>query len=123
VVILKKIVTIFAIFICFAMVSGSFASTYSTKNTNKDLTGLTSNGHYLTVILPSNPSTGYHWVAEYNHSKVKLVSNIYIPTKPIICGSGGVNIFRFYGEKNSLINMKYVSPSGKVVKTHKYIIK
>jgi predicted secreted protein len=119
---LKKVVAIFAVFICFAMISGSFASTNSTKNTSLDLAGLTSHGH-LTVILPCNPSTGYHWVAEYNHSKLKLVSKKYIANKPIICGSGGVNIFKFVGKKGTLVNMKYVSPNGKVVETHTYTIK
>ena len=105
------------------MISGSFASTYSDKNTSLDLTGLTSHGHYLSVRLPCNPSTGYHWVAEYNHSKVKLVSNKYIPDKPILCGSGGVDIFKFEGKKGASVHMKYVSPNGKVIEGHTYIIK
>ena len=120
---LKKIAAIFAVFICFAMISGSFASTYSDKNTSLDLTGLTSHGHYLTVRLPCNPSTGYHWVAEYNHSKVKLVSNKYIPDMPILCGSGGVDVFTFEGKKGASVHMKYVSPNGKVIEGHTYIIK
>lgn len=120
---LKKIAAIFAVFICLAMISGSFASTYSGKNTGKDLTCITSHGKYLTVCLPCNPSTGYHWIAEYNHSKVKLVSNKYIPDKPVICGSGGVDIFKFEGKKGASVYMKYVSPTGKVIKGHTYIIK
>jgi predicted secreted protein len=119
---LKKVVAIFAVFICFAMISGSFASTNSTKNTNLGLSDLISHGH-LTIILPCNPSTGYHWVAEYNHSKVKLVSKKYIGNKSIICGSGGVNIFKFVGKKGTFVHMKYVSPNGKVVETHTYAIK
>ena len=119
---LKKVVAIFAVFICFAMISGSFASTYSTKNTSLDLTGLTTYGH-LNVLLPCNPSTGYHWVAKYNHSKVKLVSKKYVPDRPIICGSGGVDIFTFVGKKGDLVHMMYVSPNGKVVERHTYIIK
>ena len=87
------------------------------------MTGLTSHSQHLTFSLPCNPSTGYHWVAEYNHSKVKMVGMKYIPYKPIICGSGGLDIFTFEGKKGASIHMKYVSPNGKVIERHTFNIK
>jgi len=119
---LKKFAVLFATIICFAMISGSFAAT--NQNTDKNpVTILTM--HKLGVVLPSNPSTGYHWVAVYNHDRVKLVSAKYLPDLPIICGSGGQNRYVFYGLKGEKIVFKYVEPgiNGKVAKTCIYYIK
>lgn len=69
---------------CFAMISGSFA----TNKNNGDMTSL-KNVNHLTIILPSNPSTGYLWLAEYDNSKVKLLKKHYIPKIPVLCVSGG----------------------------------
>jgi len=109
---LKKFALLFATIICFAMISGSFAATNQ-------------NVHKLTMTVPSNPTTGYHWVATYNHQKVKLVSEKYTPTLPIMCGSGGHETFVFSGVKGEKVTLRYVGPGkhGEVAKTIVYYIK
>jgi predicted secreted protein len=115
---LKKIAVILLMLACFAMISGSFA----TNKNNGDMTSL-KNVNHLTIILPSNPSTGYLWTAEYDNSKVKLLKKHYIPKIPVLCGSGGFDIFTFKGEIGASILMKHKSPSKLVVSKHLYHIK
>ena len=120
-------------FTCMAVISVSFAtagqdSTISYKNGDKIVTnGLdcsNQDNHKLPIKLSSNPSTGYYWIAEYDHSKVKLLHRHYIPTLPILCGSGGFDVFIFIGKKGAAIQMKYVKiDEKKPIKEHIYIIK
>ena len=119
---MKKFAVLFATIICFAMVSGSFAAT--NQNTDKNPVTILAM-HKLEVVLPSNPSTGYHWEAVYNHHRVNLVSEEYLPDFPIKCGSGGQNRYVFNGFKGEKIVFKYVAPgiNGKVAKTCIYYMK
>lgn len=119
---MKRIAAIIAVFLCFTMISGSFASANLNNNTIKDLTGLTTSNKTLTVFLPYNPAKLDHWVAEYDHSKVKLLSSIHLPINPIY-GSDLLLIFRFEGKKDSTVKMKYVSFDGTVIKECIFTIK
>ncbi len=119
--ILKKFAVLFATIICFAMISGSFAAT--NQNTeNSIITALTH--HELVIVVPSNLPTGYRWVSVFDKKNVKLVSKTYVPSYPIICGSGGYNIYKFYGKVGSKIILKYIGPGkdGKIVETKEYCI-
>ena len=96
------------------MVTGAFAATpnnvmpITTKNTIK---------------LESNPSTGYHWVAEYNKSQVKLVKNSFKAYNSNLMGSPGIETFVFNGVKGSKIVLKYVkSGDSKPLKTVTYTL-
>jgi predicted secreted protein len=119
--------------ICFAAISGSYATTYhdskiSYKNdevlVSTNLNNLISDKHELTIELPCNPSTGYEWIAEYDPSQVALLDMSYIPNLPIICGSGGVDVFKFMGKKGAAIHMKYIRAwEKKPIKTRTYYIK
>ena len=94
-----KLAGIFTAFICLAMVTGAFAATPN-------------NGMILhttkTIKLESNPSTGYHWVAKYNKSQVKLVKESFKAYNSKLVGSPGINTFVFSGVKGSKIILKYV---------------
>ena len=85
-----KLAGLFMVFICFAMVTGSFATTPN-NNHSKDVT--------LKIIkVSSNPSTGYYWVAKYNHSQAKLVKNSYKSNNPSLVGSGGIEHLYLVGQ-------------------------
>jgi inhibitor of cysteine peptidase len=49
------------------------------------------------LVLPSNPSTGYHWeiVPELDENLVEFVAQDYIAEEPIMPGSGGVDMWTF----------------------------
>jgi predicted secreted protein len=50
------------------------------------------------IILGANPSTGYDWVASYDETMVKLVSQTYQPNdtrQGQIVGAGGMDTLRF----------------------------
>jgi inhibitor of cysteine peptidase len=56
-------------------------------------------GETFELMLPSNPSTGYHWeiIPELNENIVQFVSQDYIPEQPVKPGSGGVDVWTFRG--------------------------
>jgi predicted secreted protein len=60
---------------------------------------LVSNGTDVTIALPSNPSTGYHWeLTAYDNSTLKLVNQTYVSsvsTSSAIVGAGGTDLFTF----------------------------
>jgi predicted secreted protein len=107
-----KLAGIFTAFICLAMVTGAFAATPN-------------NGMSLhttkTIKLQSNPSTGYHWVAEFNTSKVIVVKQSFKAYNSNLVGSPGIETFVFNGVKGSKIVLKYVrSGDAKPLKTVTY---
>ena len=130
---MKKIGVLVVVFICFAAISGSFANTGHDSNISFENEGvMVSTGlvnlipvnQELNIELPSNPSTGYKWIAEYDHSKVKLLHMDYVPTLPILCGSGGVDVFNFVGKKGAVIHMKYLRNGDKIpIEKRTYYIK
>ena len=109
---MKKYLGLFLAFMCFAMISGSFA----TPTDKFD--------HKIKISLESNPSTGYMWIPEYNHSEAKLINVQFIPNKPKLDGSGGTQIFTFTGKKGAKIHMKYIKSGEKIaIKEKTYTIK
>jgi inhibitor of cysteine peptidase len=54
-------------------------------------------GEEFDLVLPSNPSTGYHWelVEELDENIVQLVGQDYIAEQPVVPGSGGVDVWAF----------------------------
>ena len=53
-------------------------------------------GISFTISVSSNPSTGYSWVASYNHSVLELVKQ-YTPSSSGLMGASGVENFEFKG--------------------------
>lgn len=114
----KKIAILFGAFFCLAMITGSCSAA-----TLNSATTFNSNTHCLkTIYVLSNPSTGYFWYSKYDDSKVKLLCQEYIPIKPIMIGSGGVEVFKFSGPKGSIITLYKKAPDGSTAEIRKYII-
>jgi len=118
---LKKFAVLFATIVCFAMISGSFAAT--NQNTENGLIK-TQNYHKLVIVVPSNPTTGFKWVSSYDKKNVKLLSKIYVQEQPVLEGSGGYNVYTFYGKVGSKITLNHIGPGtkGKIVETKTYTI-
>jgi predicted secreted protein len=109
-----KLAGIFTAFICLAMVTGAFAAT-----PNDGIHVPTTK----TINLIANPSTGYHWVANYNKSEVILVKQSFKPIFPRLVGGSGIETFVFSGVKGSKIVLKYVkSGDDKPAKTVTYTL-
>lgn len=72
-------------------------------------------GETFTIILDSNPSTGYHWdiIGEVDANIVEFVSQDYKGSEPVMPGSGGVEIwvFRAVGAGDTQITLGYYPPS------------
>jgi predicted secreted protein len=110
-----KIAGLFVAFLCLAMVTGSaFAAPVVKPNIVTK-----------TIDVRTNPSTGYCWKAEYDHSKVQLIKDYYTqdPTPitipngcvPIMmCGVPGTETFVFSGMKGSEIVLKEYSQASKI---------
>lgn len=118
---LKKLAILFATFVCFAMISGSFAA----NNQNTEKVTKEVQYHKLVVIVPTNPSTGYSWRAIFDNKSVKLVNKVYVPciTGPCRVGYGGYDVYIFTGKVGQKIILKHVSPSGEVAESKNYWIK
>jgi inhibitor of cysteine peptidase len=75
----------------------------------------TSAGKEFKVILPSNPSTGYHWeiVGELDKNVVEFVSQDYRADEPVLAGSGGsdVWVFKAVAPGETTITLGYYPPS------------
>jgi inhibitor of cysteine peptidase len=56
-------------------------------------------GETFELVVPSNPSTGYHWeiIPELDETLVQFVSQDYIQEQPVKPGSGGVDVWTFRG--------------------------
>ena len=109
-----KLAGIFMAFICLAMVTGAFAATPNNVMP-ADKTKV--------IKLESNPSTGYHWVAKYNKTQVKLVKNSFEANNPKLMGSPGIETFVFNGVPGSKIVLKYVrAGDAKPLKTVTYTL-
>jgi inhibitor of cysteine peptidase len=54
-------------------------------------------GNEFTIVIQSNPTTGYHWelMGEPDANTVEFVSKDYKADEPVLIGSGGVDIWTF----------------------------
>ena len=54
-------------------------------------------GETFDLVVPSNPSTGYHWeiVPDLDENLVEFVAQDYIAEEPVMPGSGGVDMWTF----------------------------
>jgi inhibitor of cysteine peptidase len=73
-------------------------------------------GQEFSIILESNPTTGYHWdiVGNLDGNMVELVKNEYTSTSdPNLVGGGGVEVWTFKALKagETQITLGYYPPS------------
>jgi inhibitor of cysteine peptidase len=63
----------------------------------------------FSVVLNSNPTTGYQWEAKFDESIIKLVSSNYIPNPQTenLVGSGGTQNFEFSALKSGETEMTF----------------
>lgn len=73
-------------------------------------------GSELTIVLESNPSTGYHWdiVGELDRNVVEFVKSEYVSTSdPNLVGGGGLDVWTFKSVNagETQITLGYYPPS------------
>jgi predicted secreted protein len=72
-------------------------------------------GSEFTIVLDSNPTTGYHWelAEELDAGVVEFVSRDYKAGQPVTTGSGGVDVWTFkaIAAGESRITLGYYPPS------------
>ena len=65
-------------------------------------------GQELVVTLPSNPSTGYAWSFQSSSSGVlRAGDSEYVPTPPVLPGSGGQERFTFTGAAEGRTTLRF----------------
>ncbi len=52
-------------------------------------------GETFEIIIDSNPTTGYHWEIIGELNGVEFISREYMADKPVLAGSGGMDIWTF----------------------------
>lgn len=54
-------------------------------------------GNEFSIVVQSNPTTGYHWelMSELDGNIVEFISKDYNPDEPVLIGSGGLDIWTF----------------------------
>jgi inhibitor of cysteine peptidase len=67
------------------------------------------------IVIAANPSTGYHWelAGELDEEIVQFVSREYRAGKPVMPGSGGVDVWTFkaVAAGETTITLGYYPPS------------
>jgi inhibitor of cysteine peptidase len=48
----------------------------------------------ITIVIESNPSTGYSWQPQFNEERLELIGSDFVSESRTM-GSGGVEVFRF----------------------------
>ncbi|MCL4265152.1 MAG: protease inhibitor I42 family protein [Anaerolineae bacterium] len=54
-------------------------------------------GKTFDIVIGANPTTGYEWqlVGALDEVVVQFVTKTYEPDKPVVAGSGGLDVWRF----------------------------
>ena len=72
----------------------SFVVNSTMENKKQDENITVKKGQEFTIILESNPSTGYQWIPTFNTSIINLVSHNFQPSTKLM-GSPGTDTFKF----------------------------
>ena len=59
----------------------------------------------ITIVVESNPSTGYAWQPHFNEGTLELIDSNFV-SEGMAMGSGGVEVFRFLPKKAGKVNIK-----------------
>ena len=70
------------------------------------------NGDTFSVVLHSNPTTGYSWQVDFDSNYVRLTDSGYVTSNPILIGSSGNETFEFLAVKSGQteITFSYMRP-------------
>jgi inhibitor of cysteine peptidase len=93
---MKRVLLVVLIFIFLLMSCKGAASTLQVTNPQQPLE--VDAGNEFTIILESNPTTGYHWdiMGELDSGMVEFVKSEYTSTSdPNLVGGGGLDIWTF----------------------------
>ena len=84
-------------------------------------------GQSYTVVLDSNPTTGYSWKATYDGSKLELVAQEFTPASTALGAAGQEHIeFKALAKGTSEVNFAYQRPwegNAERVVTYQFIVK
>ncbi len=77
-------------------------------------------GNEFTIVLESNPTTGYHWdiVGELDQSVVDFIKSEYVSTSdPNLVGGGGLDVWAFKSANagETQITLGYYPPSNEPI--------
>ena len=71
-------------------------------------------GATFDIVVPSNPSTGYHWaiIPELDETIIQSTGQSYVAEQPILAGSGGMDVWTFQavGAGDTTIVLGYYPP-------------
>ncbi|MFC1787103.1 protease inhibitor I42 family protein [Halobacteriota archaeon] len=69
-------------------------------------------GDTFSVVLPSNPTTGYSWGVDFDFNYVQLTDSGYVTSNPVLVGSSGNETFEFLAVKSGTteITFSYMRP-------------
>ncbi|NYT00309.1 MAG: protease inhibitor I42 family protein [Methanocellales archaeon] len=65
------------------------------------------NGDTFSVVLPSNPTTGYRWEVNFDFNYVQLTDSSYVTSNPVLVGSSGNETFEFLAVKSGETEMTF----------------
>ena len=81
-------------------------STMENKKQNENIT--VKKGQEFTIILESNPTTGYQWIPTFNTSMINLVSHNFQPSTTKLMGSPGTDTFKFKATNQGTESLKMI---------------
>lgn len=88
------------------------------------------NGDSFTISLESNPTTGYHWMPDFNAEYLELKESKFVPgTTEEVVGAGGKEEFNFLALKSGEVEAKFAymrpweSQQPLEIKVYKVVIK
>ena len=81
-------------------------STIENKKQNENIT--VKKDQEFTIILESNPTTGYQWIPTFNTSMINLVSHNFQPSTTKLMGSPGTDIFKFKATSQGTESLKMI---------------
>ena len=89
---MKKLVMLFVLA---TLLVGCTASADTGAPTDPNVPIEVNAGETFTIVIESNPTTGYHWETVGDLNGVEFVSSDYKADEPVLTGSGGVDIWTF----------------------------
>ncbi|MDD4923738.1 MAG: protease inhibitor I42 family protein [Dehalococcoidales bacterium] len=113
---MKKVLAVVAVILATAcLAAGCGAQEVMAYSNPSEIIETDANGEFIIQIaLPSNPSTGYTWIATYDTAKLELVEDTYEAddSQAMVVGAGGTQYLRFKALQNgeATIKLDYQRP-------------
>jgi inhibitor of cysteine peptidase len=113
---MKKVLAVIAVILATAcLATGCGVQEVKAYNNPSEVIETNANGEFIIEIaLPSNPTTGYTWVATFDTSLIELVEDTYEAdnTDEMIVGGGGTQYLKFKALKSgeATITLDYQRP-------------